>query len=124
MGFEGRRHGRIEVAVTYVIRKDDFVDGDAVADLGEASDMVLVEVGQDHQIQLLDLESMQRFKDLIPVVLLACVNEHVVPIEGQEGTVSLAYGKGVDIHALHGRRGATEEHGQAYEDGEYGFHVG
>ena len=64
------------------------------------------------------LQATRRHAPGIPVVLLACVNEHVVPIEGQEGTVSLAYGKGVDIHALHGRRGATEEHGQAYEDGE------
>ena len=120
---DGGGHGVVEVARAHVVRQDHPVHGQGGGQLREAADVVLVEVGQDHQIQLLHLELLQGLQDIVPVVLLARVDKHVVPVEGQQRTVRLADGEGADVHAADRLGGAAKEHREAYADGKNGFHV-
>ena len=69
MGLQRRRHGPVGIAVSHIVRQDDLVDGKGVADLGEAADVVLVEMSEDHQIQFFDLKLVQRLDDIMPMEL-------------------------------------------------------
>ena len=81
MQLQGRIHALVELAVPHIVRQDNLLDGECVSHIRKTADVILVEMGEDHQIQLFHLQLLQRIHDLVPVILLAYIDEHVHPVE-------------------------------------------